>query len=186
MLLQQIADRVFTQNIIGNAEKPICNALIENSRKCLKGFSLPILVGKDLKNKRWDDTNITGKLTYVVFYATWNAYSMKQLQALERLAIKFNGAANFVAISLDEDEQAWRKIVQNKKWKSQMVYLGDQPEVREQCCLNNIPLAILLDDQGVYINDYTRLPEDPLMGVQIERWLLANPDKAGKGTWKEN
>jgi hypothetical protein len=76
--------------------------------------------------------------------------------------------------------------VQNKKWKMQMVFLGDQPEVREQCCISNIPFAILLDDQGVYINDYTRLPEDPQMGVQIERWLLAHPDKAGKGTWKEN
>ncbi len=186
MMLQQIADRVITQNLIGTAEKPICQALIDNSRKCLKEFAMPVLVGKDLKNKKWDNTNITGKLTYIVFYATWNAYSMKQLQAFERLAIKFNGAAHFVAISLDEDEQTWRNAVQNKKWKMQMVFLGDQPEVREQCCISNIPFAILLDDQGVYINDYTRLPEDPQMGVQIERWLLAHPDKAGKGTWKEN
>jgi hypothetical protein len=47
-------------------------------------------------------------------------------------------------------------------------------------------MCYLIDDQGIFINDYTRFPEDPQMGVQIERWLLANPDKAGKGTWKEN
>jgi hypothetical protein len=187
ILLQQIADRGLTQSPdFSTAERNVCLALLENSRKCIKGWTMPALEGKDLKNKHWDMTLNAGKLTYILFYATWNAYAMKQLQAMEKLAIKFNGAAQFVAICMDEEESTWKAAVQNKKWKTQMIYLGNQPELREELCLNNIPLSFLLDDEGIFINDYTRLPEDPQMGVQIERWLLSHPDKAGKGTWKEN
>ena len=187
MLLQQIADRGLTQSPdFSSAERTVCFALLENSRKCIQGWAMPAVQGKDLKNKHWDMTLNAGKLTYVLFYATWNAYAMKQLQAIEKLAIKFNGAAQFVAVCMDEEESTWKAAVQNKKWKTQMVYLGNQPELREELCLSNIPLSFLLDDEGIFINDYTRLPEDPQMGVQIERWLLAHPDKAGKGTWKEN
>lgn len=187
MLLQQIGDKGLTQSSEFNtAEREVCLSLLENSRKCLKGWAMPDIHGKDLKNRHWDMTLNAGKLTYVLFYATWNAYAMKQLQAMEKLAIKFHGAAQFVAICMDEEESTWKAAVQNKKWKTQMVYMGNQPEMREELCLSNIPLSFLLDDEGVFINDYTRLPEDPQMGVQIERWLLAHPDKAGKGTWKEN
>jgi hypothetical protein len=186
-LLQQIADKGLTQSpAFTTEERKVCSALIENSRKCLKGWAMPAIQGKDLKNKHWDTTLNAGKLTYVLFYATWNAYAMKQLQAMEKLAIKFNGAAQFVAICMDEEESTWKAALQNKKWKTQMIYLGNQPELREELCLSNIPMCYLIDDQGIFINDYTRFPEDPQMGVQIERWLLANPDKAGKGTWKEN
>ncbi len=187
MLLQQIADKGLTQSPdFDNPERTVCFALLENSRKCVKDWAMPDIQGKDLKNKHWDMTLNAGKLTYVLFYATWNAYAMKQLQAMEKLAIKFHGAAQFVAICMDEEESTWKAAVQNKKWKTQMVYMGNQPEMREELCLNNIPLSFLLDDEGKFINDYTRLPEDPQIGVQIERWLLAHPDKAGKGTWKEN
>jgi hypothetical protein len=179
-LLQQIADGPKTQ-----AFRNIASRLIQNSHRCKKNAVLNDFESKDNKNKTHLAHECEGKLTYFLFYASWNSYSMKQVQAMEALSTQFGQSCNFVAISLDERESDWREAIKGKKWKTQMWYAGDIPELRDQYCLSSIPTALLISPQGTYINDYTKLPEDGV-GAQIEKWLLAHPGSAGKGTWKEH
>ncbi len=179
-ILQQIADGPKTQIF-----RDIALHLIQNSHRCKKNSTLNDFDAKDNKNKSHLAHECEGKLTYVLFYASWNGYAMKQVQAMEGLAAQFGQSCNIVAISLDENESAWREAIKGKKWKTQMWYAGDIPELRDQFCLSSIPNAILISPQGTYINDYTKLPEEGV-GGQIEKWLLAHPGSVGKGTWKEN
>ncbi len=179
-LLKQIADVSRFSEI-----KNCATHLIQQAHNCKKNatatdFNCIDLKGKNHRAKEWE-----GKLTYVMFYATWNGYAMKQLQAAENMANSIQGDFNVIAICLDDKEDTWRKATKGKKWKCQMLYAGNLPELREIYCITSLPHALLITPDGKYVQDYTKLPEAGV-GAQIEKWLLSHPDQMGKGTWKEN
>ena len=105
--------------------------------------------------------------------------------ATDNMANELVKDCNIVAICMDDKEETWRKAIQGKKWKCQMRYAGNIPELREQYCLSSLPMAILITPDGKYLQDFTRLPEAGV-GAQIEKWLMAHPGQVGEGTWKEN
>lgn len=179
-LLQQLADRTTSKEI-----KNCALQLIDQAHHCKKNALATDFTSIDLKSKPHQAKEWEGKLTYVFFYATWNGYAMKQLQATENMANSIQGDFNVVAICMDDKEESWRKATKGKKWKCQMLYAGNVPELREIYCINALPHAILITPDGKYVQDYTKLPEAGV-GAQIEKWLLAHPDQIGKGTWKEN
>ena len=179
-ILQQMADRSIFPEIKNSATH-----LIQQAHNCKKNATATDFVCIDLKGRSHRAKEWEGKLTYVMFYATWNGYAMKQLQAAENMANSIQGDFNVIAICLDDKEESWRKATKGKKWKCQMLFAGNLPELREIYCITALPHALLITPDGKYVQDYTKLPEAGV-GVQIEKWLLSHPDQMGKGTWKEN
>lgn len=179
-LLQQLIDQS-SDAVIKN-----CAAhLITLAHQCKKNAYATDFTAIDLKGKKHQAKEWEGKLTYVLFYATWNGYAMKQLQAAENMANSIQGEFNVITICMDDKEETWKKATKGRKWKSQMLYAGHVPELREIYCMTALPHAILITPDGKYVQDYTKLPEAGV-GAQIEKWLLSHPDQMGKGTWKEN
>jgi len=159
--------------------------LLKNRQQCKKSWSCPDIqcVNSAYKAKQLSD--FRGQLTYVLFFATWNSSSMKELQAIEGLANNFKQYVNFIAICMDDDMSGYLDYTHShRKTKTILLYAGNHPEIREQFCLSSIPHALLLTPKGLYINDYTRLPSEAV-GVQIEKWLQQNGPENNNGTWKE-
>ncbi len=178
-ILQQLADQSDYPEI-----KNCATHLIQLAHQCKKNTLATDFIALDLRGKNHHAKDWEGKLTYILFYATWNGYSMKQLQAAENIANSLSGDYNIVTICMDDKEDTWRAALKGKKWKCQMLYAGNIPELREIYCIISLPHALLISPDGKYIQDYTKLPEAGV-GVQIEKWLLSHPDNKGKGTWKE-
>jgi hypothetical protein len=177
------------QQLISKSKIPAvqmgANQLIAQAHQCKKNARATDFTCLDLKGKSHQAKEWEGKLTYVFFYTTWNGYAMKQLLATDNMANELVKDCNIVAICMDDKEETWRKAIQGKKWKCQMRYAGNIPELREQYCLSSLPMAILITPDGKYLQDFTRLPEAGV-GAQIEKWLMAHPGQVGEGTWKEN
>jgi hypothetical protein len=158
---------------------------LTNRNKCLKNWSCPEIQLVDTRYKSVKNKQFEGKLTYLVFYATWNTRSMKEVQAMEGLANHFKENVNFIAICLDDEMSGFLDYThEHRKLKTQLFYAGNHPEIKEQFCISALPHAILLDPNGFYLNDYTKLPSEGI-GGQIERWLQTNGTIKNNGTWKE-
>jgi Thioredoxin-like len=165
--------------------KQIALYTLSNRNKCLKNWSCPEIQLVDTKYKSVKNKQFEGKLTYLIFFATWNTRSMKEVQAMEGLANHFKENVQFVAICLDDEMSGFLDYTHtHRKLKTQIFYAGNHPEIKEQFCISALPHAILLDPNGFYLNDYTKLPSEGI-GGQIERWLQTNGSIKNNGTWKE-
>ena len=159
--------------------------LLTQRNQCKKSWVCPEIqcVNSTYKTKKISDYH--GQLTYILFFATWNSSSMKELQALEGLANNFKQYVQFIAICMDDDMSGYLDYTHShRKTKTVLLYAGNHPEIREQFCLSTIPHALLLTPKGLYINDHTRLPSEAV-GIQIEKWLQQNGPENNNGTWKE-
>jgi hypothetical protein len=159
--------------------------LLTHRNQCKRTWICPEIQCVDSRYKTKKTSDYQGQLSYIVFFATWNAASMKELQAMEALANNFKQYVHFVAICMDDEMSGFLDYTHtHRKNKTNILYAGNHPEIREQFCLSALPHAILLSPKGLYINDYTKLPSEGI-GAQIEKWLLNHGPENNNGTWKE-
>jgi hypothetical protein len=138
-----------------------------------------------ISNKKWSTEKVQGKLTYLLFFTTWSAAAKKEVMALENIALKLGTEAHFVAVCLDPSMDTFVEFMENThKPKAVWVYAGNAADLREKYQIKSVPTGVLLDPNGVYINDYTKLPSENV-AIQMERWLASHKENNGKGTWKD-
>lgn len=110
------------------------------------------LEGFDGKTYSLDD--FKGKLVYLDFWATWCGPCRREIPHLKQLKNEYKGKpVAFIAISVDDDKEAWEKMVKSEKLDGIQLYAPKAwlNETTIQYQVVGIPTFVLIDGEGKII-----------------------------------
>jgi thiol-disulfide isomerase/thioredoxin len=119
---------------------------------------LPVAVGKPLEEIfiDWKGGNtdklsdLRGKTVALDVWATWCAPCIKALPELNSLAAEYSDKSNFafVALSIDDDQAVWKKMVNESNWNA---LRHGRLDVKKNAFVFNrpIPYSIIIDKDGI-------------------------------------
>jgi thiol-disulfide isomerase/thioredoxin len=116
-----------------------------------------------------------GRVLYVDFWASWCKPCLNEMSASKDLVEKYKGKVGFVYLSLDEDAAAWRAAM--KKFDIEKPYLtnhfriGPQSDAAVLFDVQSIPRYLLIDKNGIFVDQNAKRPSDPKLEQDIERLL---------------
>jgi len=100
--------------------------------------------------------DFVGKLVYLNFWKSTNGLSLRDLAYAQEMMRKFEGKnIAFVNIALDENEQAWRSLVNVKKLPGVQVRAtggGLRSKVAQAYAVQEVPTYFLLGEDGTFLN----------------------------------
>ena len=109
-------------------------------------------------------SDLKGKLVYVDVWATWCRPCLAEIPALKALHDKLKGKnIEFVSISIDEDKDAWRKVVKERELKGVQLIADKAFESQfiRDYSINQIPTFLIIDKEGRIIDPDAPRPSDP-------------------------
>ena len=134
-------------------------------KKIAVGAVAPNFAGKNLKGETIDLESLKGKNVYIDVWATWCGPCRRELPHLEKLEAKYGdkGGLVFASISIDENEEAWEKMVVEKEMKGLQLLAANawDSDICKQYQINGIPRFILVDRQGNIIDANAPRPSHP-------------------------
>lgn len=149
------SDPAVKKPLVADAEKlavePELKAQLADDRKRLGLLEKPVGVRfKSIDGTEFDIKEQRGKVTFLLFFATWSAPS---LQAYEDLAdsIGQNAAIKWVGISLDKEKDAIQQFLRAQKTRIAVGWDGkgwDSPLV-QPLGINTLPAVWIFDKQGI-------------------------------------
>ncbi|MEM9824928.1 MAG: TlpA disulfide reductase family protein, partial [Bacteroidota bacterium] len=140
-------------------------------------FSYPDIEGTDMSL-----ASFKGRYVYIDMWATWCGPCMRDLPHLEELQEKYKNDSNvaFVSISIDNDKDAWRKMVTEKQMKGFQL-IADQAWQSQICAdygVNGIPRFVLIDREGNLINKNAPRPSSDELKAILNN--LLSEDRSSK------
>ncbi|MGH9728691.1 MAG: redoxin family protein [Candidatus Acidiferrales bacterium] len=129
------------------AEKS-ARAMIADPRRAREPYA-PDFSFTALDGTRVSLDSLRGKVTLLDFWATWCGPCRESVPTLLSLHKKFGGKpVEFVGISADNDEQAWRKFVasHHMDWPD---YLDSSEQVQQDFRVDSYPTYIVIDSVGL-------------------------------------
>lgn len=132
------------------------------------GFSYP-----DINEQNVSLTDLKGKYVYVDVWATWCGPCKAEIPHLKKLEHKFREKnIAFVSISVDENVNAWRKMVKDKALKGIQLYTGGwQCDLSKEYKIQSIPRFLLIDPDGNIVSARAKRPSG---GIEAELEVFLN------------
>ncbi len=152
----------FNKSNADQARKDKLNKLFAKASTLAKGQPAPSFSYPDIEGSNISLETFRGRYVYIDVWATWCAPCLKELPHLEELQKTYKGNRNiaFVSISIDQNKDAWRKMVTEKKMKGFQL-IGDKAWASQICddyMIQGIPRFILIDKEGKIINQNAPRP----------------------------
>jgi len=102
-----------------------------------------------------------GKFTYIDVWATWCGPCKKEIPHMAKLVERFKGndKVQFISISVDENVDAWKKMIANDKpqWAQYNVNGETNKQFSADWGITGIPRFIMIDKEGnIFAADATR------------------------------
>ena len=101
--------------------------------------------------------DFVGKLVYLNFWKSTNGLCLRDLAYAQELIRKFEGKnITFINIALDENEQAWKQLVNVKKLPGVQVRVpsgGLRSAVAKDYALQEVPTYMLVGEDGTFLNN---------------------------------
>ncbi|MEP3836001.1 MAG: TlpA disulfide reductase family protein [Algibacter sp.] len=116
--------------------------------------------------------DLKGKYVYIDLWATWCGPCKAEIPALKRVEKAYHGKnIAFVSISLDSPKayDKWKAMVKEKELTGVQLYAkGDQKFARD-FKVNTIPRFILIDPNGIVVNDNAPRPSSKQLTKIFDR-----------------
>jgi len=101
------------------------------------------------KGGKTDLASLKGKYVYIDVWATWCGPCKKEIPALQALEKEYHDKnIAFVSISVDQNKEAWTKMVAEKQLGGIQLHYGGDRSFSEAFAINGIPRFIMLDPNG--------------------------------------
>jgi thiol-disulfide isomerase/thioredoxin len=131
------------------------NTLREKFERMAKGVVLPPLFAFDTKGNQVALNSLVGKVVYLDLWASWCMPCIQEFPKSKILQETY--AANpdvvFVYLSLDEEEDAWKKALKKHKLDGYNLFLpGFKQALPQYFSVNSIPRYILIGKKGEIIH----------------------------------
>lgn len=106
-----------------------------------------------------------GKFTYIDVWATWCGPCKMEIPYLAKLVEKYkdNGKVQFISISIDENVDAWKRMIDKDKpaWPQYNINGETAKTFSQQWGISGIPRFIMIDKDGnIFSADATRPSEE--------------------------
>lgn len=126
------------------------------------GKPSPALNAVDVEGQTWTLEDFRGKYVYIDMWATWCAPCRREIPYLKELEEKFKDAEIvFLGLSIDGDKSKWEEMIASGSLTGVQLYLGPRSEFQQAYKIEGIPRFILLDKEGVIINNDMTRPSAP-------------------------
>lgn len=113
----------------------------------------------DIDGKAYSLKDFKGKYVYIDIWATWCRPCQEELPHMRELAAKFEGRnIVFLGLSIDRNKAKWEEKVKGGELCGTQLYLGLGSGFQTDYMIKGIPRFILLDKEGVIINDNMSRP----------------------------
>lgn len=146
------AESVFNvamNNLTNEVKLKTIKNIIGNFQRIAKGQISPSFNYKDVEGNEVTLESLKGKYVYIDCWASWCGPCIKEIPALKKLKKKFkNKNIQFVGISTDRDQEAWKKMVEKKNMEGIQLHIGSDQEFMQAFMVNSIPRFILIDKEG--------------------------------------
>lgn len=153
----QAAERV--DQVLAWVEKQAAVKKIQAS--LVRGAQFPDFKEEDIEGKPLSIANYKGKVVLVDFWATWCGPCVAELPNVLKAYEKYHDKGfDIVGISLDRDESALRKFIEEHKmpWAQYFDGKGWDSDLAGRYGVNAIPMTFLLDREGKIIGKDLRGP----------------------------
>lgn len=133
------------------------------------GKPSPALSAADIDGKVWTLDDFKGKYVYIDMWATWCGPCKREMPYLKALEEKFADAQIvFLGLSVDKDKDKWEEMVKTGNMTGVQLYLGSQSAFQKAYNVEGIPHFILLDKNGVIINNNMSRPSADETAAALE------------------
>jgi peroxiredoxin len=135
------------------------------------GFSL-----KDINGDSVSLSDFKGKIVYLSFWRTDCGLCMVEQPHAQELARKLQPHdVVLINIGVDENEQAWRSVVQSRGFGGVQLYLkGQGHELARRYGLKDVPAYFLIDEDGTILSTKPRRPMDREVEKEILQHVMSN------------
>lgn len=125
---------------------------VENARKFMRGqqFADFVAVDPEGTSHNFAEQAGKGKYTMVDFWASWCGPCRAAIPHVRELHEKYGDKLNIIAASVDEDDAAWRKAMDQEKmaWTQLRVPKDNFKDVTTAYHFSGIPFMVLIDGDG--------------------------------------
>lgn len=129
----------------------LCYEEIKRKLNLTQGSILPNFEGFDVNNKSFSLSAFRGKFVLLEFWASWCVPCRKAIPEIKNVYKKYHHKGfEIVAISIDRDNNAWKKAIENDAITSWTHLLRSEKMV-DFLSISEIPQSILLDRSGKII-----------------------------------
>lgn len=147
---------------------------IEKFQSVLPGQPAPHFELKDLGANNFSLADFRGQVIFIDFWASWCVPCLEEVPSAEKLKEYYKERDDliFLYISLDDKEENWRDIIQNKDLKGlHLLSQGWRSEVADKYNISSIPRYYLIDKNGRIANQNAPRPSDEEIFPEIDRVL---------------
>lgn len=132
-----------------------------NKKQKVPNFSYPNMD----KTKNYSPDDFNGKYLLIDFWASWCPPCNAAAPELKRLYSEYSDKGfEILGVSIDSNEQAWRKKLVDKGFKWTNIITPDSgKEVASLYGFNSIPFFVLVDNEGNVIDKGFSIGELPLI-----------------------
>lgn len=120
-----------------------------------------------------------GTVTYFDFWATWCGPCKREIPKLAELAKKYAGnpKVRIVSLSIDEDHEAWQKMVTADKpqWEQYLIPDPQNSAGFTAYGINSIPRFMLFGTDGKLLDGNATRPSDPATEQHIDQLISEIP-----------
>ncbi|HOK61488.1 MAG TPA: redoxin family protein [Tenuifilum sp.] len=142
--------------------------------KIAPGNSAPTFTYNDINGKSVSLSDFNGKLVYIDFWATWCGPCRGEIPHLDKLEKDYKGKKIvFVKISLDDDMDAWRKMVTEKKLGGVQLHADGawSSDAAKNYQIKGIPTFVLIGANGKIINPNAPRPSSEEIRTLLDQEL---------------
>lgn len=114
-----------------------------------------------LINQKGDSVNLKtykGKYIYIGFFATWDAESLLELEAIEKMYNKYDKYIKIVSVSVDKDEKAFNDFLKSTKYKWDICYYAGEIGLLHDYKVAKVPVYYLIGSDGKIIQSPALTP----------------------------
>ncbi len=162
----EMAMKRFEKTCTNNEYKVKVRESYELWKNLAKGKDAPSFTYPNSNENSISLSDFRGKYVYVDIWATWCGPCRRELPHLEKLQEKYaDKDIVFLSVSIDEDKNAWIKMVQEKQMKGiQLIAVqGWESDICKSYGIKSIPRFLLIGQNGEII--YSKA-ERPSRGIE--------------------
>ena len=136
-------------------------------KNAAKGKPAPAFTFMDVNGKKYSLSDFKGKVVYLDIWASWCGPCKQQIPAAKELEERYKGKnVAFVAVSIDQSEEAWKKVLISSTPPGVQLYAkGDNGVFAQNYGVTSIPRYYLIDKKGNIISPDAKRPS---MGVDSD------------------
>ncbi len=146
------------QNYIDKFEKTL--AAIEKTKP---GSVAPSFNYPDINGNMVSSESLKGKVIYIDVWATWCGPCKGEIPHLKKMEEELRDKEiAFVSISVDEDKEAWEKMVKEKELAGYQLYAKEawETDIIKNYAIRGIPRFIIVDKEGKIVEANASRPSN--------------------------